>query len=359
MARDKQKRGGTRSRRPIGRVAKTRQSDDEAAQRQALREAWLQPLSWPGQQGQLVPLPPNWEREQWRPYLARVLQKSTAEVTDEVLDEYVRRLQVHEAQGEPAFARWTEAVVNLLYRLKIQPHDVAAYRRLERQTAASLYLEATRPHPSQAKLKQLALRFALDARRPFGGHLLQLAYRRTEAGWVIAVDGMVAAIVMPDDFPGQLVNEPWAVQFLDTVFQSADPSQDLITVIEWFFGRAPTEAESLGADRKPAFTFCEASSDEQQLVELRIAGRRVEIPNWRDIHHLLQRLCGFPEAKLVGKDARAAGVVNPSQACGKIRAALEAAHAGAGDWLQTSPIGWKPGFAPRERRRSGRPRRPE
>jgi hypothetical protein len=63
----------------------------------------------------------------------------------------------------------------------------------------------------------------------------------------------------------------------------------------------------------------------------------------------LKELCLNPTRKRKGRELEGLGIVkNASQAAKKIRDTLEAAHAGAGQWLRATPyLHWAEGRVPR------------
>ena len=72
-----------------------------------------------------------------------------------------------------------------LEQIGCQPEDVEGYLQSEKHVLASLYLEAERPHPRSLKLRQLALRYALDARKPINDDGTRFKWNHTDDGLII------------------------------------------------------------------------------------------------------------------------------------------------------------------------------
>ena len=66
---------------------------------------------------------------------------------------------------------YLDAIVEHLEAIGCSPADVASYLRCRQQTLASLYLLIAQPNPSPTETRKLALRLALDARKPIEGNL--------------------------------------------------------------------------------------------------------------------------------------------------------------------------------------------
>ncbi len=124
--------------------------------------------------------------------------------------------------------------------------DVEHYFRAANQTLASLYFVAAQPQPSPDGLKRLALRFALDARRPIGGDLGRFDWRRLERGWEVTEYPSLGARALPFRLPGRVLQDVYTVAVLDHVFARPPKIYDLMGLIEDLFGRVPTEADCLG-----------------------------------------------------------------------------------------------------------------
>ena len=124
--------------------------------------------------------------------------------------------------------------------------DVEHYFRAANQTLASLYFLAAQPQPSPDGLKRLALRYALDARRPVEGDLWRFEWRRLEGGWEVTEYPSLAARTLPFRLPGRVLRDVDTVTVLDHVFARPPQFYDLMDFIEDRFGRVPTEADCLG-----------------------------------------------------------------------------------------------------------------
>ena len=123
--------------------------------------------------------------------------------------------------------------------------DVEHYFRVANRTLVSLYLAARQPQPSPDELKRLALRYALDARRPVEGDLRRFEMRRLEDAWEVVEHSSLAVWALPFRLPGRVLRDFYTVSVLDCVFARKPQIFDLMGLIEEQLGGVPSEADGL------------------------------------------------------------------------------------------------------------------
>ncbi len=130
--------------------------------------------------------------------------------------------------------------------------DVEEYFGLANRTLASLYLEAAKARPSSNELTRLALRYALDARRPVEGEVGRFAFRRYKNAWEVIEYPSVAKRVPAIPLPGRLVKNVFAVRILDCLRREPPAIYALMGLIEDLLGGVPVEADGLSGSGKCA-----------------------------------------------------------------------------------------------------------
>ena len=122
---------------------------------------------------------------------------------------------------------------------------VQRYFLLESRTLASLYFEAAKAHPSPTELTKLALRYALDARRPIEGDIGRFEIRPFEKVWKVIEYPSIAMRVPAIPYPGRIIKN---------IFCRANPRLPaarppdifrLMELIESLLGGVPTQADCL------------------------------------------------------------------------------------------------------------------
>jgi len=248
-------------------------------------------------------------------------------------------------------ARYLDNLVQHLDIIGCSPDEVPVYLRMRNQTLASLYFLLMKgPRPSPMELRSLALRFALDARKPIVVDVRQCVIQLTPKG--IQISAYKSPVGQLLNFPqaAAVVRDPLAVRVLQHAFAEPPHVDQLISAIEGHFGGPPKQSDTLCTDNT-AFTFeiIDGTSTKPR-VQLWIDDREVSFPISSAIHKLLRELCRNPQMELSGPDAKDLfQITNLSKTAGEIRKALELTRAGAGCWLQTNRVRWADGHAPRPR----------
>jgi hypothetical protein len=240
-------------------------------------------------------------------------------------------------------------VVDHLEAIGCPPTEVLNYLRLGKQTLASLYLLAAKGNPSPMEMRRLALRYALDARRPVAD-LARFMWKREPGGWRIAEYPADKPWILPSLPPGRLVKGLHAVQVLDCVLADPPAVPRLMEVIENILEKVPGALDALPTPGKPAFIF-QISVERGACPRVRLWLNDKEIPlKWsEDVHKLLRELCRDPAGQFSGSALKRRQIINPSRAVKVIREALDQTYPGAGGWLLTHPVRWADGHAPEER----------
>jgi hypothetical protein len=269
--------------------------------------------------------------------------RSNASVQD---DEVYRQLSLLEPMAAAnclLSGAYVDHFVAHLEAIGCTPAEVPEYLRLRDQVLASLYLLLQRPNPSPDAMRRLALRFALDTRRPIEGDLSRFRRFREERYWQIAEEPNELVLAEP-------IKNAQAAAVLDYVFTDPPQIMRLTDLIEHLLHKVPTAEDALPRDSKPLFQFSITQTTDGPHVRLWINRKEVTLRSRDAVHKLLQRLCRQPDQRLAGRELeRKLQISNVSQTVHVIREALEATHRGAGQWLQTDPLGWVDGHAPEER----------
>src|SRR5262249_31624762 len=155
-----------------------------------------------------------------------------------------------------------DGLVAHLLSVGCKPEDVAAYFHLRRRTFASLYAFIAQPNPSPGEVKRLALRLALDARRPVGGDINRFTWQRLKSGWLVGESPTVSHRTMLFPLSSQLVTDPLVVLILDRVFAEAPSQYRIMEVIEFILGGPPRLGDTLEALAGPLFEYSFSSEKE-------------------------------------------------------------------------------------------------
>ena len=271
---------------------------------------------------------------------------------------------------------YASCLASKLHQLGYWPNQVEGYVRVANQCLGSLYLEAMLPKSSPLKLKELGKRYAFNAQYAappqlyivsslhydnlhrmysewyditnlsFTDYKVRRAVKESGPGRWHSVDREI-------DVPTIRVADSRSVYILDRVLEKPPESSEIAAFIEELFQRVPTESDALPPETPPGFTFqIDNRGAGVPRIDLWIGDKKVNLPEWQDIHKLLIEICKRPTTALKGSDFKKEPhrITNPSAACGKIREALEATFPGAGNWLETRPeIRWKDGIRPQKR----------
>src|SRR5262249_45480466 len=117
----------------------------------------------------------------------------------------------------------------------------------EEPFGASLYALIAQPNPSPGEVKRLALRLALDARRPVGGDINRFTWQRTEGGWLIGEYLSVTHRALPFPMSSHLVTDPLVVLVLDQVLVDRPNPYKVLQAIELILGGPPQSNDTLEA----------------------------------------------------------------------------------------------------------------
>ena len=288
------------------------------------------------------------DRESIRQALAPLLGVPVAEVSDARLEQVIGDVERSTTDRAHALAGYLACLTEHFQTIGCGPDQVEAYLRLAQQTLASLYLSAASSQPSPTELKQLALRYALDARHALEGRVERFVLTRRTDTWAVREYPSLALTMPAIPIPPRIVRDPVAVAILDHVFTGPPEIYRLLEFLELLLGGRPSRQDALPPARPPRFTYRLENRDGEPTVRLWVGTCQVELPKRRDVHRLLEVLCEKPACRLSGPQAREDHeIANPSEACKLIRTALQRARIGADQWLCTTPIQWAPGRAPK------------
>ncbi len=123
--------------------------------------------------------------------------------------------------------------------------EVEGYFVLAKRTLASLYGEAAKPHPSPRVLSKLALRYALDARRPIEGDIDRFHVQRLHDGWNVIEYPSLAMRVPAIPLPGRIVKNIFAVRILDDLRAQPPDFYRLMGHLESLLGGVPAATDDL------------------------------------------------------------------------------------------------------------------
>ena len=126
---------------------------------------------------------------------------------------------------------------------------VESYFRRANRVLASLYLEAAKAHPSPSALTKLALRYALDARRPIEGDIDRFEIRRREDAWEVSEYPSSAMRAAAIGMPGRIVKNIFMVRIFECLHDRPPDIFGLMEHIERLLGGVPSLADSLEGDR--------------------------------------------------------------------------------------------------------------
>ncbi len=168
-----------------------------------------------------------------------------------------------------------------LEQIGCQPEEVEGYRQSEKRVLASMYLEAERPHPSSLRLRQLAMRYALDARKPINDDLTRFKWNHTDDGLIITNTNSSTEAAKwneltneqskndPDDlwedtgpeayvpvaWPGVHITDLHSQHVLSLASQKSLPSTEIMDWIESRLGKVPTQDDALPPERPSESAF--------------------------------------------------------------------------------------------------------
>lgn len=184
-----------------------------------------------------------------------------SELADAAVDETVQRIR---AAAEEDAARVGEHLENFVDHLEsigcLSTEEITAYLDSADEVLARLYHAASRPHPSPTRLMQLALQYALDARRPVEGELTRFDLRRHDWGYEIVEYPSAAMRVPAIPRRGRPVRNVFAVRVLDCLRQDPPQIYKLMGLIEELLHGVPEEI--------PAEEASEASARIEFRVDL-------------------------------------------------------------------------------------------
>jgi hypothetical protein len=273
----------------------------------------------------------------------------TGEVSKKHLDRFLKVIRDATNANADRVGRFLCDYVTHLSSVGCSPDDVPGYIRLEQRVLASLYYLARQLAPSPMEMRQLALRSALDARRPVTKDLSLFAWQHTAQGWTITAYPSRAHRAVPLPPPGgvTVVRDPRINAILDCVLVTPPNVPRLMGAIEQVFGRIPRQTDTLEALELPTFTYAICTDNGYTKIGLWINGQFVALPRQKDIHNLLALLCQNPRGEYHSRRLLPShSIRNASQAAKTIRKALEKVFPGAAAWLQTCPLCWVEGHSP-------------
>jgi hypothetical protein len=220
-----------------------------------------------------------------------------------------------------------------------------------RRTLGSLFQASTAPDgPYSLELIRLALRFALNPSIAVTGDLGRFKYQRDDGGWTIHEFASRRMAMLPAIGPGRRIESPISVSVLDCVLNSPRHLDDLRLLVLKVLGHEPTALDVLPQQKGLRFAYRIDERGDQYRVQLWIEDVEVSLPNRRDIHALLRIICTDRKHRIDIGQAKNEGIVNPPRARQDIQKALSRVLPEAASWLESKPIGWANGYAPKARR---------
>lgn len=252
---------------------------------------------------------------------------------------------------QAAHHAWTLA--GHLANIQCRPSEVPDYFAVQKRTLASLYFEACRPYPSPTELQRLAIRLALDCRKPVEGDVRRFICTSFTITETSSPEEASLPTFAQDHLTAVEIKHFPATSILALVCEDPPSSAKIIRLIEELLGGRPLEHEGLQFESPPPFTYQVTEPKKGQTkVQLWIGNKEVHLPEWKNVHNLLECLCKNAGIELSNTEAGGLEVTNLSQAAITIRKALEVAHPGAGKWLQTRPTRWAKNHCPRVKKKS-------
>lgn len=193
----------------------------------------------------LLPSAAPEDRESLREAVAARFNRSVSEVADVFLDEVLGRVA---AEGAAAAERVVACLNELVSQLDVlecvDRRDVFEYFAAADRVLLKLYAELRRPRPSPTRLRQLVVRYALDARRCIDAPAHQIEIRRQAGGYEIAVVAPGYSSLRSLPYPGVIVRNPFARQILAIALAEPPRYTDLMQYIEMLLGYVPEELDS-------------------------------------------------------------------------------------------------------------------
>ncbi len=229
--------------------------------------------------------------------------------------------------------------------LAVQPPDVHDYLLWEQRVLGSLYGAVREPVLSPSRIKELAIRFAVDPRRPLQGHLLQYV--------VDFNDGGIAIGKYPENMPYSQLQPPAARKVVHTlfakillkhVFAQEINARELIDFVEGIFIGVPPAGLTLDNVQHDRLTY----SHEGGRIRMWVMGQEVMRIHGAYEQLLLRIMCQDPTicSTASGLKNREPRLKNPWSAVRKVRDAMRAIAEEAGDFILTKPLRWADGVVP-------------
>ena len=206
--------------------------------------------------------------------------------------------------------------------------------QLERRILASLYFLAKESVPSPTKLKRLALRLAIDARKEIHDHY----------SYDVFSDDNDKMVVQRITIATPFTPAEKRVIRVYRVCQKLDPPE-LVVRIEQRFVNPPDMGETLESNSPARFVY----SVDGERIRLWIAGNEVHGVHRKDVQELLKHLVKNPYSQIPGRQLERKSekrLKNASLAGRVLRNALRTTLKEANSWYVPRPPRWAEGIAP-------------
>src|SRR5260370_31647347 len=202
-----------------------------------------------------------------RPATSRT-ERTDVERVDPAVQEYLVKIAQKAEEMAIAAHNYLEGYTRHLLSIGCSAESLLDYFRAERRTLGSLYFEARKSVPSPTEIRNLALRFVLDARKSIEGFPWLFTVEQSCQGWRVARHGSSSDVLLPAPPRGigDLVGHPYAVGVLNCAFRAPPDNLTLVAYIETIFGDIPTPLGTLDAADCPAFTFAVDESPQKLVV---------------------------------------------------------------------------------------------
>lgn len=238
------------------------------------------------------PFPRQSERESYRQAIALLFEKPVAEVNDAVVDEIIANIQAEAADNAALVGEYLQILVPRLRSLHCTTREaVAAYFAAADHVLEEFYAELQRPNPSPTRVRQCAVQYALDPRRPIAALAHEIVIRPRDDGYEIAVAPPGLAPLPSLPLPGRIVRDHFARWILDLLTEEPPRYRDLMQLIEMLLGFVPPPHSAVMPGSQPITSANAVQVDVAESCIL-VAGRRYVVD--LQLVRLLQRLREHP-----------------------------------------------------------------
>lgn len=180
------------------------------------------------------------DRESLRSAIAVLFQLPMADVTDDFLEEVVRRVIAEAETDAERVAGYLDQLISQLEALNcVGRQEVFEYFAATDRVLLELYTELRQPRPSSTRLQQLIVQYALDARRRVDALAHQIEIRPRDEGYEVAIAAGGQPLLRSIPHPGVAVRNPFARRLIEIGLQEPPRYTELMQFIEMLLGYVP------------------------------------------------------------------------------------------------------------------------